>query len=276
MMKSNTSSDPSDPMFTKLNSFGALQRSFDILCENLCLFLSIALLIVPFAIVMGVGFAIVLVAEDETATSNASSGYYSSTTSTNTNDLATTLAELSIGAILFFVLFICLTVPFAMMIVAAMIRATAEIYVGEKPQFGAVLQVGVRNIFRLFCFGFVLLVPLVGMLLLGIAMASLVMPQQSSNGSLSTTGKVLLAVLLPIWFAIWTYIMIPFQMAQPSLVLEHTTVIGVVTRTWELASGQRLTIFLATSMLFCISFVMGLVPFVSVLWHVFAMPLSSM
>lgn len=269
-MKSNSKSDPSDAIFTKLNAFEALQRSFNILCENLCIFLSISLLILPLVIVMAVWFAIVLIAESETATTNASSG------SASTSDNANFLAELSVSTLLFFVLLVCILVPFCMMIVAATIRATAEIYVGEKPQLGAVLQVGVRNICRLCCFGFVLCVPLLGMVLVGGAMALLVIPQQTSDGSLSTTGKVLVAVLFPIWYAFWTYIMIPFQMAQPSLILEPTTVLGVVTRTWELASGQRCTIFLATTMLTCINLLMGLIPFVSFLWHIFAMPLASM
>jgi hypothetical protein len=72
------------------------------------------------------------------------------------------------------------------------------------------------------------------------------------------------------------YVMIPFQMAPPSLVLERISVTGVVQRAWELSSGRRCTIFLATFMLGLINFIMSLIPFVNFFWHVLALPLTSM
>jgi hypothetical protein len=61
MMKSNSNvhggSSSSDPMFTKLSAFGAVQRAFEILFgTNFCTFITIGLLSLPLIVVLAVVF----------------------------------------------------------------------------------------------------------------------------------------------------------------------------------------------------------------------------
>ncbi|CAB9497475.1 expressed unknown protein [Seminavis robusta] len=250
-----------DRMFSVLEADRALMRAFDILFGSLarfCTFFALGLLYLP---LLALVVAIISISQAGGQTPDDD--------------------QPSTGSLFVIALAAGLCAPVVFLAEAAIIRATAEVYCGEQPRLGSAVRLGIRNICRLYCFGFVLLVPLVGMALLGSALAVLVIGMmQQSDKAIHSVGIVLALALFPVWSIAYFYVMIPFQMAPPSLVLERsTTVAGVVGRVWELSRGRRCTIFpctifSATFLLATTNFLAGLIPLVNLFWNLLSLPLS--
>lgn len=181
----------------------------------------------------------------------------------------------------------------------ATIRATAEIYAGKTPQAWSCLKVGFKQVCRLLCCGCLMMIPLTILILIGGVFIWLIVTfgmttttitssttptymNEDNNTydsyTISAVGWILLFTLVPLWIGLYSFIMLPFQMAPPSLVIEnrHMTVCNVITRAWTLSNGGRWTIFFASFMLSIFNQVIGMLPLVNLIWVFIAFPIPTM
>lgn len=241
-------------LWTPIGAIETVSRAFSIFFDSPDVFATIGFLsMLPYILCIGVLFSTLAASDPE--------------------------AGPSPGAIVAVLLLFCVWFATLLAGTAAVIRATAEVYVGSKPAVMVCFQQGQRNVCNLACYGLMLMLPVGGLVLAGGAVMGILFGLYDITDStgVHTFLTVLIFILVPIMLFIFVYVMISFQVTPQSIVLERNGPYDAIKRSWELIDGHRLYVFLAAFLMNLITQVIAFVPVVGFLWALFGvLPVAAM